>query len=101
MEKGNISGALKLLTNNMTNGILPLYEKTLNFLKRSQPAYEETVINGEPPVIHCIIYDDINEELVRKRAIRTKSGSGPSGLDTDGGKIVNIESFRQLHIRSL
>ena len=34
MGKGNINGALKLLlTNNVTNGIPPLDEKTLNFLK--------------------------------------------------------------------
>ena len=47
---------IQLLTNNMTNGILPLDEKTLYSLKQkhpqSQPAYEETLINGEPPVIH-------------------------------------------------
>lgn len=39
----------------MTNGILSLDEKTLNPLKikhpQSQAAYEETLINGEPPVI--------------------------------------------------
>ena len=33
MGKGNINGILKLLTNNMANGILPLDEKALNFLK--------------------------------------------------------------------
>ena len=52
-----------LLTNKMTNGTFPLDEKTFNALKKlhaqSQPAYEETIINGEPPVIHVIIFDDI------------------------------------------
>ena len=51
MGKANINAALKLLKNNMTNGILSLYEKTLNCLKQkhaqSQPAYEEKLINGE------------------------------------------------------
>ena len=88
MGKGNIDGALKLLTNNMTNGILPLDENTLYSLKQkhpqSQPAYEETLIIREPPVIHPIISDDINEELVRKVVIRNKGGSGPSELDADG-----------------
>ena len=37
MGKGNINGALKLLTNNMTNGILPLDEKTLCSLKQKHP----------------------------------------------------------------
>ena len=88
MGKGNISGALKSLTNNMTNGILPLDEKTLCYFKQkhpqSQPAYEETLIIREPPVIHPIIFDDINDELVRKAVIRNKGGSGPSELDADG-----------------
>ena len=35
-------------------------------------------------LIHPIIFDDINEESVRKAAIRTKAGSDPSGLDADG-----------------
>ena len=63
-------------------------ENILNSLKQkhpqSQTAYEETLINGERPVIHLIIFDDINEELARKAAIRTKGESGPSGLDADG-----------------
>ena len=88
MGKGNINGALKLLTHSMTNGILPLDEKTLYSLKqkhpKSQPAYEETLIIREPPVIHPIIFDDINDELVRKAVIRNKGGSGPSELDADG-----------------
>lgn len=44
MGKGNINGALKLLANNLANGILPLDEKTFNSLKQkhlqSQPAYK-------------------------------------------------------------
>ena len=71
----------------MVNGILPLDEKKHNTLKQKYPqskrTYEKTIINGELPVIHRIIFDDINEELVRKVAVRTKGGSGLSGLDTD------------------
>ena len=88
MGKGNINGSLKLLTNNMTNGILPLDEKTLYSLKQkhpqSKPACEEALINDKPPVIHPIIFDDMNEELVRKAVIKTKGRSSPSGLDADG-----------------
>lgn len=35
--------------------------------------------NCEPHVIHSIIFDDMNEELVRKATVRTKARSGPSG----------------------
>ena len=87
MGKGNINGALRLLTNNTTNSILPQDENTLNSLKQkhpqSKPACEETLINGEPTAIHPIIFNDINEELLRKAAIRTKGGSGPSGFNSD------------------
>ena len=98
MGKGNTNGALNLLTNNMTNGILPLDEKTLNSLKHKHPqsqlAYEETLINGEPPIIHPIIFDGINEELVGTTAIRTKSGSGLTGLNADGRrKILTSKVF--------
>ena len=65
MGNGNINAALKLSTNNMTNGILPLDEKRLNSLKQKHPqskqACEESLINGEPPAIHPIIFNDINE----------------------------------------
>ena len=80
----------------MTNGILPLDEKTLKFIKQrhpqSQPVYEETLINGDPPVTHPIIFDDINEELVRKAAIRTKGGPSPSGLDDDDERRKTLTS---------
>ena len=98
MAKGNINGALKLLKNNVTNGILPLDEKKIYSLKQkhpqSQPTYEETLINGERTVIHPIIFDDINEELVRKVAIRTKGGSSPSGLDAyELRKMLTLTAF--------
>ena len=38
MEKGNVNGALKLLTSNISNGILPLDDKTLSLLKQKHPA---------------------------------------------------------------
>ena len=37
MEKGNVNGTLKVLTNNMSNGILPLNDETLTLLKDKHP----------------------------------------------------------------
>ena len=37
MQKGNVNGALKLLTNEMSNGILSLTEKTLSQLEIKHP----------------------------------------------------------------
>ena len=41
MSKGNVNGALKLLTENMSNGILPLNDKTLKMLKQKHPEANE------------------------------------------------------------
>ena len=38
MVKGNVNGALKLLKSNISNGILPLDDKTLSLLKQKHPA---------------------------------------------------------------
>ena len=37
MHKGNVTNAMKQLTDNMQNGILPLNQKTLNQLKQKHP----------------------------------------------------------------
>ena len=41
MEKVTINGTLKLLTSNVSNGILPLDDKTLSLLKSKHPASSE------------------------------------------------------------
>ena len=41
MSKGNVNEALKLLMENMLNGILPLNDKTLKMLKQKQPEGNE------------------------------------------------------------
>ena len=47
MEKGNINGTLKLLTSNISKGILPLDDKTLSLLKQKHPALSMTELNEE------------------------------------------------------
>ena len=41
MSKGNVNGAIKRLTENMSNGILLLNDKTLNMLKQKHPEANE------------------------------------------------------------
>ena len=61
-------GHSKLLTSNMTNGIHPLDEETLNSLKQkhlqSNQLRKKTLIDGKPSLIHPFIFDGINKELV-------------------------------------
>ena len=41
MSKSNVNGALKILTENMSNKILPLNDKTLKMLKQKHPEANE------------------------------------------------------------
>ena len=89
MQKGDINGALRLLTNNMSNGIIPLNEDTLLLLKQKhpegKPAVETgTTINGLLERIHAIAFNEINEDIVLKATLITKGGSGSSGMDAEG-----------------
>ena len=92
MQKGNVNGALKLLTNNMQYGILPLNDDTISKLRMKYPK----AVNSDPvvllpndtPNVHSIIFKCITAEEVRKAAIRTKGGYDPSGLDAYGWRMI-------------
>ena len=99
MKKGDINGALRLLTNNMSNGILPLNEDTLLLLEQKhpegKPAVEmETIIKDPLERIHAIAFNEINEDIILKAASITKGGSGPSGMD--GEKSLLRHNMAQL-----
>ena len=87
MQKSNVNGALRLLTNNMSNGILPLSNETLQILSLKHPeaqqAHHKALLRGPKRQIHSIVYEDIDKDLVKKAAIKNKGGCGPSGIDAD------------------
>ena len=88
MNKGNVSGAVKLLTNNMTGGILPLDDETVTLLRSKHPEPKDcdpdAISNLQLPEVHPVAFDAINEDSVRSAAMTTQGGSGTSGLDADG-----------------
>ena len=92
MRKGIVHNAMKRLINNMKNGILPLNKKTLEQLKQKHPqrrdADPEIMLPDKPEEIHPIKFDSIDAENVRKAALKTRGGAGPSGLDADGWKRI-------------
>ena len=65
IEKGNVDGALKLLRSNISNGILPLDNKTLSLLKQKHPASselnEEVLLRGKKPSVHPVVFEDIDQ----------------------------------------
>ena len=98
MQKGNVYGALKLLTNNMSNRILPLTDETLHLLHTKHPemqnAHEEVLLQGTIKQVHPVIYKATDEVLISKAALKTKGGCGPSGFDAENwSKILVSESF--------
>ena len=96
MQKGDVNGALRILTDNMNNGILPLNDDTLLLLEQKHPevgeVYDEALLDEPLKRIHPIVFDAINEDTVLKAATVTKGGSGPSGLDADGWRRILCSS---------
>ena len=88
MSNGNVNGALKLLTNSMSDGILPLSSKSVNLLKQKHHEPKEyspeTLVQRPFKPFHSVAYDDINESLVMRAAMLTKGDPGQSGLGADG-----------------
>ena len=88
MSKGNVNGALKLLANNMSNGILTLINATLQLLKKTHPESRESplevLIERQITQVNPFVYNNIVESLILKAAMLMKGGSAPSGLDADG-----------------
>ena len=88
MSKGNVNGALKLFTDNMYSGTLPLNKETLELLVQKHPEPNEPspdiIIQGRTSPIHPVAYAHMNESVIMKALMLTKGGFGPSGLDADG-----------------
>ena len=88
MKKGNVNSAMKILTDSMKNGILPLTRQTLNQLQLKQPegkeASQEILLTDTPETIHPIKFESTGVEKIQK----TQGDSGPSGADADGWKRI-------------
>ena len=99
-----MNGALKLLTSNMSNSILPLDDKTLSLLKQKHPTSsdlnEEASLRAEKPSVHLVVFEDTDNSMVKEAVLKIKGSSGPSGLDADGWrKILVSKSYRTINLR--
>ena len=96
MQKSNVNGGLRLLTNNMSNGILPLSDETLQILSwkhpEAQQAYHEAILQGPKKQIHSIVYEGIDEDLVEKAATKTKGERDQSGFDADNWRRILVSN---------
>ena len=96
MHKGNVNGAIKLITNNIQNGILPLNNETLNVLRQKHPtaseASQDVLLPDIPEIVHPVKFENITADTVRKAAIKTKGAAGPSGIDADGWRRLFVSN---------
>ena len=92
MKKGNVNSAMKILTDNMKNGFLPLTGHTLNELQlkhsEGKEASQEMLLTDAQEIIHPIKFESINVEKLQKAAFKIQGGSGPLGMDADGWKRI-------------
>ena len=79
MSKGNVNGALKLITDNIYSGILPLNKEALELLiqKHPQPSKPpDILIQGPTRPIHPVTYDGMNVSVIIKVSMLTRVGPG-------------------------
>ena len=78
----------------MQNGVLPLNEKTLELMRQKHPkvfrATESILLTDDFEKVHPIKFENITEESVRKTALKTKGGPGPSAMDAEGWRRILI-----------
>ena len=76
----------------MQNGILQLDTKTLNLLRQKYPPSENPdsslLFKDIPEKVHPIRFESITAESIKTAAVKTNGGSGPSGLDALGWRMI-------------
>ena len=103
--EGQINSALRFLSETSNGGVLTLTDDVMTQLKQKhpepQPAKLESVLFGPlNDEIPESIYSEINGEMVRQAALRTKGSGGPSGVDANGfRRMLACKSFKQSSTR--
>ena len=98
--EGQIHSALRYLSEEDCGGVLPLSEQVMKQLTDKHPQAQQaksgSVLFGPVEDVPAILYQQINGEMVREAALRTKGSCGPSGVDANGFKrILACKSFKK------
>ena len=86
--EGQINAALRFVSESSSGGVLPLTDDVMAQRKEKHPNPQPTKlgsllfgsIDDEVPET---LYAEINGEMVREAALRTKGAGGPSGIDAN------------------
>lgn len=99
--EGQINAALRFVSETSSGGVLGLTDDVMAQLKEKhpdpQPAKLGSLLFG--PIDDAIpetLYSEINGDMVRQAALRTKGSGGPSGIDANGfRRMLASKSFKQ------
>ena len=97
--EGQINAALRHLSDNDSRGVLPLSQDVMAQLQEKHPEPQEArlgfLLFGPVEDIPDCLYQQIDGEMIREAALRTKGSGGPSGVDAMGFKrILGCKSFK-------
>ena len=76
--------------------------KASSLRKQKHPASsvlnEEVLLRGKKSSVNPVVFEDIDNSMVKEAALKTKGGSSPSGLDADGWrKILASKSYGKIN----
>ena len=79
---------MRYLSDDDCGGVLPLTDDVLTQLREKHPeAQLDSLLFGPIEDVPESLYQQINGEMVRDAALRTKGSGGPSGVDANGFKV--------------
>ena len=98
--RGQIHSALRYISDDNGGGILPLSDDVMRQLKEKHPDAQEarlgSLLFGPIEDIPDTIFQEIDAEMVRDAALRTKGSGGPSGVDVNGyRRLLACKSFKK------
>ena len=89
ISQGKINAAMKLLENATSDtGMLEISNDVIEELKKKHPDASpiedpESLLHGPIPRCESYIYDEIDEQTIRRASMKTKGSAGPSGVHAD------------------
>ena len=88
--QGRLSAAVKVLSQTDATGVLPPTEhvraKMALLHPIGQDVNREELLQGIPPEVHPVIFENLGARRIYSAALRTHGSSGPSGLDANNMK---------------
>ena len=103
--EGQINSALRFLNESSCGGVLPLNDDVMTQLKEKHPnpqaAKLGTLLFGPTDdEVPESLFTEINGDMIRQAALRTKGSGGPSGIDANGfRRILACKSFKQSSLK--